>query len=171
MSKYFKTKKKIRCKDTGEICIGYASYLKSKHWGLIRARIIQNHPYCEMCKSAEKPLQVHHLSYKRLGAEKDSDLTPLCDDCHVSVHQMSKEDVAKIFGLRVKKPKTGFKKQPKKPKAKPRKAKPKRKICKGCMCYKRNEETKKYYCSRTGMTITGNSSACKRFSCGSEQSE
>lgn len=168
MDKYFKSKKRICCKDTGEICFGYANYLKSRHWALTRSRIIQNHPYCEMCKSADKPLQVHHLSYKRLGKEKDSDLTPLCDECHAAVHRMGKEDVAKLFGLRVKKPKTTFKRKPKKPKAKTNKAKPKRKICKGCVFYKRNEETKKYYCERTKSRITGNSSACKHFTLGSK---
>ena len=88
MDKYFKCKKKICCKDTGEICFGYANYLKSQHWALTRSRIIQNHPYCEMCK--------------------------------------------------------------------------------GCVFYKRNEETKKYYCERTKSRITGNSSACKHFTLGSK---
>ena len=121
MDKYFKSKKRICCKDTGEICFGYANYLKSRHWALMRSRIIQNHPYCEMCKSADKPLQVHHLSYKRLGKEKDSDLTALCDECHVAVHQIEKTDAVKLLRSKSKKQSD--------------KLKPKRKTCKGCIFY------------------------------------
>lgn len=149
MDKYFKCKKKICCKDTGEICFGYANYLKSQHWALTRSRIIQNHPYCEMCKSADKPLQVHHLSYKRLGEEKDSDLTPLCDECHAAVHQMEKIDAVKLLRS--------------KSKTQSDKLKPKRKTCKGCIFYKRNEKTKHFYCKIKHLRTTGNTNACSSF--------
>lgn len=167
MDNYFKNKKRICCNDTGEICFGYKNYLKSQHWSLMRSRIIQSHPYCEICKSSEKPLQVHHLSYKRLGKEKNSDLTPLCDECHAAVHKMEKADVAKLFGLKVKEPKTTFKRKQNKPKANKTKPKQKRKICKGCVFYKRNDETKKYYCDRNKSRISGNTPACKHFTLGS----
>lgn len=149
MDKYFKSKKRICCKDTGEIYFGYANYLKSQHWALTRSRIIQNHPYCEMCKSADKPLQVHHLSYKRLGKEKDSDLTPLCDECHVAVHQMEKIDAVKLLRS--------------KSKTQSDKLKPKRKTCKGCIFYKRNEKTKHFYCKIKHLRTTGNTNACSSF--------
>lgn len=152
MDKYFKSKKRICCKDTGEICFGYANYLKSQHWALTRSRIIQNHPYCEMCKSTDKPLQVHHLSYKRLGKEKDSDLTPLCDECHAAVHQMEKADAVKL--LRSKNRKQSSKSD---------NLKPKRKTCKGCIFYKRNEKTKHYYCKIKHLRTTGNTNACTSF--------
>lgn len=149
MDKYFKSKKRICCKDTGEICFGYANYLKSQHWALTRSRIIQNHPYCEMCKSADKPLQVNHLSYKRFGKEKDSDLTPLCDECHVAVHQMEKIDAVKLLRS--------------KSKTQSDKLKPKRKTCKGFIFYKRNEKAKHFYCKIKHLRTTGNTNACSSF--------
>lgn len=40
---------------------------------------------CELC-SSEKFLQVHHLTYERLGKELMEDLQVLCADCHMKVH-------------------------------------------------------------------------------------
>ena len=152
MNKHFKNKKRIYCKDTGEICFGYKSYLKSQHWDLIRSRVIQNHPYCEMCKKSKKPLQVHHLSYKRIGYEKDSDLIPLCAECHAAVHKMEKSDAIKLIIPKCKKSNTESSN-----------TKPKRKTCKGCIFYKRNEKSKGYYCKRKRSRTTGNSNACVNF--------
>lgn len=40
---------------------------------------------CEHCAVSTR-LQVHHLSYDRVGAELDSDLEVLCDPCHEKHH-------------------------------------------------------------------------------------
>jgi hypothetical protein len=40
---------------------------------------------CAQCGASTR-LQVHHLSYDRLGAERDSDLEVLCDPCHEKHH-------------------------------------------------------------------------------------
>ena len=152
MNKHFNNKRRIYCKDTGEICFGYKNYLKSQHWAFMRSRIIQSHPYCEICKSSEKPLQVHHLSYKRLGNEKDSDLIPLCDKCHAAIHKMEKSDAVKLIRSKSKNLI-----------AENVKSKPKRKTCKGCIFYKRNEKSKSYYCRRKHSRTTGNSNACADF--------
>jgi hypothetical protein len=42
---------------------------------------------CRICNapSSEIPLQAHHRTYQRLGAERPDDLTALCCDCHHEV--------------------------------------------------------------------------------------
>lgn len=155
MTDYFKYKKRIVCEDTGEVCIGYVNYLKSKHWQSLRTRLIQGHPYCEVCESSEKVLQLHHLTYERLGKERDSDLVPLCDDCHVLVHELKKTVTDEQLGL---KPKP----QNKKPKKK--KGKKNRKTCKNCRSYGRDKRTGKHYCMYDCSPIFGSKPACKHYS-------
>ena len=36
---------------------------------------------CERCRK-RRPLEVHHLTYERLGCERDEDLLVLCPPCH-----------------------------------------------------------------------------------------
>jgi hypothetical protein len=33
-----------------------------------------------------RPLQIHHLNYKRVGFERDLDLAALCGFCHAEEH-------------------------------------------------------------------------------------
>jgi hypothetical protein len=57
-------------------------YLRSPHWRVRRARAIAlAGGSCERC-SAHGRLEVHHLTYKRLGRERDRDLRALCHRCH-----------------------------------------------------------------------------------------
>lgn len=157
MTNYFKYQKKIQCKDTGEVCIGYVNYLKSKHWMLLRTKLIQNHPYCEVCESTEKPLQLHHLTYSRLGRERDSDLVPLCNDCHILVHQLEKTVTDEQLGLKPK-PKI------KKPKAKKKKKSKSKKVCKNCRSFGCDKKTGKHYCMYDYAPIFGTKKACKHYS-------
>jgi hypothetical protein len=63
----------------------YKDYIHSKHWrGLVR-RYRRKRCYC--CSRA-KELQLHHITYVRLGGEQRGDLVTLCDWCHSQVHQM-----------------------------------------------------------------------------------
>lgn len=63
-------------------------YLHSEHWRRRRLRALQRaHFRCERCGRRHRPgrdgaLQVHHLSYARLGHERDRDLEVLCDHDH-----------------------------------------------------------------------------------------
>ena len=48
------------------------------------------HPFsrvgiCEACQ-LERPLELHHLNYYRVGQELDDDLLALCRECHESKH-------------------------------------------------------------------------------------
>lgn len=70
----------------------YKRYLRSGHWRRLRARIrTQREERCEVCRERRTPakrlvLEVHHKTYERLGAERDSDLQLLCQACHADAH-------------------------------------------------------------------------------------
>ncbi len=61
----------------------YIEYLKSDAWKLKRLSKIQSVGYkCQRCNATDKLLQVHHLTYDRLGHERMDDLKVVCLDCH-----------------------------------------------------------------------------------------
>jgi hypothetical protein len=63
----------------------YAEYLQSEHWQALRTQAIAHYgDTCVLCD--RKPVQVHHRTYARRGAERLTDLIVLCDDCHDSYH-------------------------------------------------------------------------------------
>jgi len=67
----------------------YTDYINSEAWRQ-KAEMVKaergNH--CELCwRSGEKwVLDVHHLTYERMGNEDDKDLQVLCRLCHARVH-------------------------------------------------------------------------------------
>lgn len=67
-------------------------YLTSWHWKFTRwakklqVRIFTGKVQCEKCRSTKR-LQVHHETYERIGRERLSDLTLLCDSCHKKEHR------------------------------------------------------------------------------------
>jgi hypothetical protein len=64
----------------------YAEYLQSAWWRERRNRSLQLAEYrCQQC-GAKRDLQVHHVTYERLGAEEDGDLEVLCRGCHEGEH-------------------------------------------------------------------------------------
>jgi hypothetical protein len=94
----------------------YEDYLHSEHWQrtkikrLLRANINEameliqcEHADCGMFVPL-LVLNVHHLTYKRLGHERMEDLQVLCRSCHRVVHGQSPErwwEVAKAGGRRM----------------------------------------------------------------------
>jgi predicted HNH restriction endonuclease len=70
----------------------YDSYIKSDAWQQKRAERLQIADFkCEMCGRPEartkNGLQVHHISYQRLGDEDVfNDLICLCPSCHQRIH-------------------------------------------------------------------------------------
>lgn len=67
----------------------YGEYLLSPHWKKMRQkRIEKDKGVCALCGAASN-LQVHHLTYERLGAEGDADLLTLCASCHQRVHALN----------------------------------------------------------------------------------
>lgn len=82
----------------------YAEYLRSHEWKKLRARILrQRGKRCELCGTGQyatvgcvrtsmpSVLQVHHLTYERVGEELDDDLVVLCRDCHKQLHELPSE--------------------------------------------------------------------------------
>lgn len=73
----------------------YKDYLRSEKWQEKRKeRLLQDGYRCQLCGTG-KNLEVHHVTYERIGNEKISDLVTLCNNCHQFVHKkdlMKKEE-------------------------------------------------------------------------------
>ncbi len=60
----------------------YKLYLKSNKWKVIRAAaLVRGRGRCVRC-GGTYDLEVHHLTYERLGCEMPSDLVVVCKTCH-----------------------------------------------------------------------------------------
>ena len=71
--------------------IPYQEYLRTSHWRRRRKTKINNAGgVCQQC-GTNKNLQVHHLHYKSLWAEKDKDLEVLCGECHALRHEIDEQ--------------------------------------------------------------------------------
>jgi hypothetical protein len=77
----------------------YQIYLKSPHWIGLRNDLRGRDEYksCFICNYKPYELEeetddyvqkivLHHCTYENIGREKDSDLVPLCEDCHDLLH-------------------------------------------------------------------------------------
>ncbi len=74
-------------RDPGLSRMRYADYLRTAHWRDVRAMaMLRAGRQCKRCESTDRRLDVHHLSYDRLGREAESDLTVLCAVCHAIAH-------------------------------------------------------------------------------------
>lgn len=81
----------------------YKRYLHSPHWQELRRQVferaLQNagstnlHGVCERCgyEPWRPCLQLHHISYDRVGAERLEDLILLCPNCHREETRKQKE--------------------------------------------------------------------------------
>lgn len=64
----------------------YLQYIQSDAWASKRRMILARRGRkCEDCGSCER-LEIHHLTYARLGMEKPEDLRVLCRKCHERRH-------------------------------------------------------------------------------------
>jgi hypothetical protein len=65
----------------------YSQYLKSEHWEGVKARYRRSKrpKVCACC--GDPNYQLHHNTYERLGKERLTDFTPLCDVCHTGFHR------------------------------------------------------------------------------------
>lgn len=90
----------------------YAEYLRSEHWERTRTGALhyaQNRCQNPACVYAELRsftddeirdwgfgrdyrLEVHHLTYERLGCERYGDLIVLCSDCHRREHGLPPDE-------------------------------------------------------------------------------
>jgi 5-methylcytosine-specific restriction endonuclease McrA len=80
----------------------YAEKLKDPRWQKKRLEIMQRDDFtCQICKSKEKTLHIHHISYE-YGVDpwnyEDINYKTLCEDCH------NDEEYCKTFvkaGIRI----------------------------------------------------------------------
>jgi len=62
-------------------------YLNSPHWKFTRWKkkfwmmITIGRVWCEKCGSTQR-LQIHHITYSRIGHERMDDLQVICSKCH-----------------------------------------------------------------------------------------
>jgi 5-methylcytosine-specific restriction endonuclease McrA len=64
----------------------YQQVMHSEGWRKRRQRALKRAGYrCQKCGS-RRQLQVHHLTYARLGRERAADLMVLCRTCHAAEH-------------------------------------------------------------------------------------
>lgn len=71
-------------------CLGYGSYtryLLGEHWLAFSRSVRQKRCFC--C-GVGRDLQVHHITYDRLGRERASDVVTVCGGCHSSIHKAVK---------------------------------------------------------------------------------
>lgn len=69
----------------------YREYLQTPEWREKREHHLRSAGYrCQVCNSPEKPLDVHHRTYKRRGQEYYKDLILLCRTCHGIFHDSGK---------------------------------------------------------------------------------
>jgi 5-methylcytosine-specific restriction endonuclease McrA len=67
----------------------YEQYLRSAQWKARRAQALDRAgDCCQKCGVSKwsRQLEVHHLTYARLGEELPQDLIVLCSECHSSTH-------------------------------------------------------------------------------------
>jgi hypothetical protein len=83
----------------------YHSYLKSPEWKALVSKVKARDKVCQLT-GATTQLEVHHITYDRLGNEDLSDLVLLSRDAHQSVHDYygsySRENTYPINNLRNK---------------------------------------------------------------------
>lgn len=68
----------------------YATYLHSAAWMDTRRRYFGSDQPQDCICGATHELQLHHLTYERVGEEELADLTPLCPHCHVMIHELER---------------------------------------------------------------------------------
>lgn len=74
----------------------YADYLKSALWQTIKDNYRAKFPIakCYVCKSTNKPVDIHHKHYITIGRESVCDIIQLCRECHEKHHMTGKGLVA-----------------------------------------------------------------------------
>jgi len=70
----------------------YKRYLASREWALLKERIrMRSDGWCERCHAGPHE-DTHHLTYERIGHEKDEDLLGVCRACHEWLSAKSTQD-------------------------------------------------------------------------------
>lgn len=88
----------------------YQAYLNSSGWRTVRNRALKRAGWqCSKCP-ARRDLHVHHVTYERLGMERDADTEVLCVMCHRSEHLQNPSQTS--LGVYLKIASAALKKEP-----------------------------------------------------------
>jgi len=69
------------------VFVSYAEYLTTASWQVRSWQAKDRAGWrCEGCHRSDRPLETHHLTYARVGREREDDLVVLCDECHDLAH-------------------------------------------------------------------------------------
>tara|TARA_Y100000310_G_scaffold345405_1_gene464595 strand:+ start:3477 stop:4070 length:594 start_codon:yes stop_codon:yes gene_type:complete len=69
----------------------YNDYINSEAWRNRKALYKISHPKrCFICDISKKIIELHHITYERMGNELDKDLVWLCQKHHAKVHRYKK---------------------------------------------------------------------------------
>jgi hypothetical protein len=81
----------------------YLERINSLEWRELRAQMIMLAGYrCERCGDSGSGLELHHLTYERLGYEHPDDLEVLCPICHgVADQEREVETAERVWNARV----------------------------------------------------------------------
>ena len=72
---------------------------KTPHWRALRLRALEREGFrCAVCRRGDRLLEVHHLTYERLGAELLEDVVALCQRCHATEHAWARRGKRTIDG-------------------------------------------------------------------------
>lgn len=84
----------------------YRAVINSKRWKALRKRLLPKDNACAHCKKCGYDLQLHHKTYERLGAERDTDVEFLCPHCHGKADTLREKlsrqrSSARLYGARL----------------------------------------------------------------------
>lgn len=69
----------------------YNAYLATPMWAIKRQRVLDRAgDLCEGCRKCP-PVEVHHLTYARVGREMLFDLVAVCRSCHEAIHDVPED--------------------------------------------------------------------------------
>ena len=74
-------------------------YMTSFGWRMKREAVLRrDNSCCQSCGATER-LEVHHITYKRLGNEDLGDLIVVCRNCHQKIHDRYGYNYQSFFPL------------------------------------------------------------------------
>ena len=86
--RWWSAQKRVRKVRLEMLGMTYSEYLSSPLWHVFRNRVM-----ARACFGCGTPFELclHHVTYARLGCERESDVVTLCNDCHKTVHRVVRQ--------------------------------------------------------------------------------
>ncbi len=73
--------------------VKYRAYLQSAKWRAKREEYFRSHPRaCSRCGTTKGRIDLHHITYERVGNERLEDLEATCRDCHRVIHREMRDE-------------------------------------------------------------------------------